>query len=173
MMQKIRSALICIDNMIEKGTIGLLVASLFSTLFLMMLVMIGRFFNSTFLWADPLVRHLVFLGAFLGGILATGKGQHIAIDIIAKYFQRTGKKKSEEKLQGLVFLLSSIILIWQAKSAIPFVKDTFIYEKEAFLGIHRGYLVSIIPLGFAFISFRFFVTSIKLLMPTTSGEKHA
>ena len=51
-----------------------------------------RWFQVSFLWTDPLVRHLVFITAFLGGSLATGANNHIRIDLAGKLFEKFDAK---------------------------------------------------------------------------------
>ena len=69
------------DKFIEKISISLLVVCVLSMLLLSVLNIFLRWFNTTLFWVEPLVRHLVFLSAFLGGVLATGNRSHIGIDI--------------------------------------------------------------------------------------------
>ena len=71
-----------LDEWIDNFSSWLLVISVVLMLFLSVLNIFLRWGNTTIFWIEPLVRHLVFLSAFLGGILATGRKNHIGIDII-------------------------------------------------------------------------------------------
>ena len=116
-----------------------------------------RWFENSVLWIEPLVRHLVFLAAFFGGALATGEGQHIKIDLLAKVLEKTDNKYAQiviEKLVIFVCLIATVILTKAGYDLFWVEKE---YGQEAFLDIHSAYLVGIIPFGMAFISLRFFL----------------
>ena len=116
-----------------------------------------RWFEHSVLWIEPLVRHLVFLAAFFGGALATGAGQHIKIDLLAKILEKTENKFAQIAIEKIVLLCCLIATVILTKAGY----DLFLVEKEygheAFLHIHSAYLVGIIPFGMAFISLRFFL----------------
>ena len=122
-----------------------------------------RFFNISFLWIEPFVRHLVFISIFLGGILATGKGSHIGIDILAKYFESSKNEKARRYLNSFISLFSCVILFWMAYASLKFVEVELEYGKEVFWGVHSGFLVMIIPIGFVLISFRFIIQFVRNL----------
>ncbi|MBF0299690.1 MAG: TRAP transporter small permease subunit, partial [Oligoflexia bacterium] len=73
-----------LDYIVFKFSLYSLVVAIFAMLSLTIFAIIMRLFHITSLWIDPLVRHLVFLSAFLGGSLAISRKQLIAIDIVAK-----------------------------------------------------------------------------------------
>jgi TRAP-type C4-dicarboxylate transport system permease small subunit len=113
------------------------------------------------MWIDPLVRHLVFLATFLGGAVATGRGTHIAIDLVSKILEVKEWHHIQVWISRIIYLFSSLILIWLFKASIDFTKVEFEFAKIEFLGISSGYLVAIIPFGVILISFRFFVLFLK------------
>ena len=121
---------------------------------------VTRWVSYTTLWVDPLIRHMVFLSAFLGGVLATGGRQHIGIDILSKYLERFENELLIHIQQIFLNLVSFIVLLWAVYASTQLVKDAFQYEGIVFLGIHSGYLVSIIPLGLSLMAFRFFFLAI-------------
>jgi TRAP-type C4-dicarboxylate transport system permease small subunit len=43
--------------------------------------------NHSFFWSEELVRYLFVWTAFLGGSLALKEGNHLAIDVLTKYFK--------------------------------------------------------------------------------------
>jgi TRAP-type C4-dicarboxylate transport system permease small subunit len=152
-----------IDLGIEKLCKGGLVLSLSVILFFCILNIILRWFDSTLLWVDPLVRHLVFVCAFLGGGLATGRKQHIGIDILSKILEQKNKTGLMKNLKILVSILSFLTLIWLIKAGVSMSSVEFKFGKEAFLGVHSGFLMSIIPAGFIIIAFRFFFLIVQEL----------
>lgn len=146
-----------IDLFIEKFALYFLVISLFAMLGLTIFNIVMRWVSYTTLWVDPLIRHMVFLAAFMGGVLSTGHRQHIGIDILSKYLESFKSKRLLKLQQMVLSLISAIVLMYASYLSIDFVQSTFEYEGIIFLGIHSGVLVSIIPLGFFLIAFRFVV----------------
>jgi TRAP-type C4-dicarboxylate transport system permease small subunit len=95
-----------IDLVVEKLSSYLLVASILSILFFSSLSIILRWFHLNLSWIDPFIRHLVFLGTFLGGVIATGKGNHIGIDLISKFFELKGHHKLQNLVERIINLFS-------------------------------------------------------------------
>lgn len=144
------------DLLIESFAKYALVFCVFGMLSISVLSIVLRWFEFTFQWFEPLVRHLVFISAFLGGVMATGNKTHIGIDIIGKYLESKGNEKALIWIERVVSLASAVTLIWLTSACIQFVGVEAIYGKEVFLGIHSKFLVGIIPVGFSLISLRFF-----------------
>jgi TRAP-type C4-dicarboxylate transport system permease small subunit len=115
-----------------------------------------RWFETSMLWIDPLVRHLVFLSAFLGGVLATGKGTHIGIDVLGRYFESAHHEALLKNLKRIIGLTSFGTLIWLVYASYEFMLIELKYGKISFLGLHSGVLVGIIPVGFLLMAIRFF-----------------
>lgn len=113
-----------------------------------------RWFQVSILWIEPLVRHLVFIGAFLGGSLATGNRHHIKIDLIGRLLEKSTNRILPivlDKIITIVTLIATLILVY---SSYNLVLVEFEYGKNDFLGIHTGFLISIIPVGTILISLR-------------------
>lgn len=150
-----------IDRCLNKATSHTLVFTILIMLLFSVVSILLRFFNISFLWIEPFVRHLVFLSIFLGGIIATGKGTHIGIDIIGKFLEGKGLFKIKRIITLITNIISFVTLFWLAYASISFVKVELEFGKIIFFGIHSGVLVMIIPIGFSLIAFRFFVASIN------------
>lgn len=144
-----------LDLGIEKFAKAALVVSIFLMLFLSLLGIVMRWNSMTFLWIDPLIRFLVFLSAFLGGVLATGRQSHIGIDLLSKILEKRGHR-APLYLGRLVSMVCTLGLVWLVYASWQFTKVELEYGKEAFLGIHNGVMVGIIPFGFALCAYRFF-----------------
>jgi len=155
-----------VDYCVELITSKLLVFTVISMLLLSVSSIVLRWMGISFLWLDPLVRHLVFICTFLGGVIATGRGTHIGIDIIGKQLEVRHLEHYQILINRVIYLASASILVWMIKAAIDFTKIEFEYGKEEFLGIHGGYLVSIIPIGFSVIALRY----VFLFIFSFSGE---
>ena len=143
-----------IDGWLENIAKISIVICVFGMLSLSVLSIVLRWFEVSLLWIEPLVRHLVFLAAFIGGSLATGAGQHIKIDLLARLLEKIEKpflKKIVELITLALTLLACLILV---KASYSLAAIEFEYGKPQFLGIHSGYLLSIIPVGMGFICLR-------------------
>jgi len=145
-----------IDKGIEKFSGWGLVICVMIMLFLSSLVIVMRWFGITFLWFDPFIRHIVFISTFLGGVIATGRGTHIGIDILGKYLESKDMGNAQLWIKRLISFVSMGTLIWLIKAAWAFMLSEMKYGKITFFGIHSGYLTAIIPVGFGLICYRFF-----------------
>jgi TRAP-type C4-dicarboxylate transport system permease small subunit len=146
-----------IDMFVEKMSSYGLVLGVFSMLLFSLLVILFRKIGVSALWLDPLNRHIVFLCTFLGGVLATGRGTHIGIDVIGKYLESKQAHGKIKMIKRIISFSSCLTLIWLAIVSVDLVKVEFEYPQIAFLGISTGYMMTIIPIGVSLIAFRFFV----------------
>lgn len=119
-----------------------------------------RWFEIALTFIDPLVRHLVFLSAFLGAVMAIGSDRHIKIDLMQRYIQK--KKALNQIFTPIYFLTILAVLITLSYSSVLFTISELEYGKVDFLGIHSGVLTGIIPFGFILMTFRH---SLRLFKP--------
>ncbi len=145
-----------LDQAIEKVSTWTLLVSVLLMLSLSVLAIVLRWFNLTLHWIEPFVRHLVFLSTFLGGVLATGRGTHIGIDILGKYLESIHNDLLYNWIKRVGSLASFLTLSWLIYASYNFLIVELKYGKPVFWGIESGYLVAIIPVGFGLIAFRFF-----------------
>ena len=150
------NALRILDKTIEKCSIAALVVSIFLMLFLNLLGIVLRWLGTSLLWIDPLTRHLVLASAFLGGVIATGNNNHIAVDIMSRFLEASGRYRLRKYLSRFISLVTGIILAWFSLSSWKFVQIEIEYGRDIFWNIPGGYLVAIIPCGLALICYRFF-----------------
>lgn len=148
-------ALRVVDRVIEKSSEYGLVLCVTLMLAFSLLTIVLRWFGTSIHWLEPAVRHLVFIATFLGGVLATGRGTHIGIDILGKYFENKHSFKTLAIIRRLISITSCLTLIWLGKASYDFMLVELEYGKEVFLGLHSGVLVGIIPVGFGLIALRF------------------
>lgn len=153
--------LLLIDKGVDKFCSVMLITSILSLLFFSVLTIFLRWFHVNLMWIDPLARHLVFLATFLGGAVATGRGTHIAIDLVGKILEVKEWHALKVWVGRIINLTCAICLVWLFKAGLDFTKVEFEFAKEEFLKINSGYLVAIIPFGVALISFRFFILFLK------------
>lgn len=145
-----------IDRVLERLIYFALVGSILTILILSLANIGFRWIDRSFLWIDPMIRHLVFLAAFLGGFLATGTDRHIAIDLLDRYLQHQQKNALRRRLKRLISLLATVILIWLFRAGWNLAVIEWEFGKEVFLTVHSGILVGIIPFGFLLMAYRFF-----------------
>ena len=145
-----------IDQFIDKISTWTLLVSVLLMLTLSVLAIVLRWFNLTLHWIEPFVRHLVFLSTFLGGVLATGRGTHIGIDILGKYLESINSELLYIWVRRITSLASFLTLGWLVYASYNFLLVELKYGKPVFWGIESGYLVAIIPVGFGLIAYRFF-----------------
>ena len=155
------------DDQLEKLSRWGLVLSLFLILGLSVVAIVLRWMGLSFMWIEPLTRHLVFLSAFLGGSLATSKGAHIRIDLVTKLIESSRFKNLKWIHRNAVALFCFFVSLWLLRSGWDF----YLMEKEfgapAFLDLHSSLLVGIIPFGMGLIALRFFN---QLLLSLRGGE---
>lgn len=162
-----------IDRSIEWVSSWALVLAVISMLGISVLSIVLRWFDITYYWFEPFVRHVVFLSAFLGGVLATGRGTHIGIDIFGKYLENHGKTRTLHWLQVLISLVATLTLTWLVYASWKFLQIEWQWGKEGFWGIHSAYLVGIIPFGFSLIAYRFFYRFIHQLFVASPEDEVA
>jgi TRAP-type C4-dicarboxylate transport system permease small subunit len=150
-----------IDTIVEKFAFYGVVVSIILMLGFTVLNIVLRWFNTSILWIDPAVRHLVFLSAFLGGTLATGQDNHIRIDLASKIFETKGWHGLKRWIDRIVIFVTIVATIFLARAGYDFMKVELEFGKEAFLGVHSGLLVGIIPFGMGILTLRFIL---KLLL---------
>lgn len=155
------------DLILEKISRYGLIAAFFSMLVLAVLAIVFRWMGESLLWVDPLVRHLVFVSAFLGGSLATSKNVHINVDVLTKLLEKTKSKIVHWVHKNLVRLFCLITCLALARAGYQFYVSEKEFGAPSFLGIHSSYLVGIIMAGMLLISLRYLN---QILISVLSGE---
>jgi TRAP-type C4-dicarboxylate transport system permease small subunit len=146
-----------LDKAVESFTTKTLVVCVLSMLLLSVLNIVLRWFNAHVMWIEPFVRYMVVLSAFLGGVIATGRGTHIGIDIIGKYFETKKMMTAHAWVKRIIDVVSIVALIFLTKACVDFVSQEAEYGRIVFLGIHAKYLAMILPFGFGLMGIRFFL----------------
>lgn len=138
------------DTFIGQGLVVVVLTILSFSVFSIIL----RWFNLSFSWIDPLVRHLVFILAFLGAAMASGKSRHIAIEILPKFLENSGRKRALFILNKFIALCTIVGATWLFASGVQFYNVEKEFGRLSSLGLHTSVLVGIIPAGFALIFWR-------------------
>ncbi len=154
------------DDILEKFSRWGLVFSLFFILGFAVLSIVLRWFGMSPMWLEPMIRHVVFLSAFLGGSLATSKGVHIKVDLLTHLVEKSPSKVIHWLHRNLVAFFCLVTTVVLMKASYDFFLVEREFGSEAFLHIHSSYLVAIIPFGMGLIALRFFN---KLLLGLMQG----
>lgn len=145
-----------IDNCLEQFSKWGTVSCVLLMLILTVMNIVLRWFEVSLLWVEPMVRHLVFVAAFLGGSLATSHNHHIKIDLLSRILEHSKNEELKHWLERVLILVTFTATAVLFYSSFNLSKVEFEYGKKVFFNIHTGYLVSIIPFGMALISLRLF-----------------
>ena len=156
-MRFIKSINDIIDSF-SKYMVSLLILGM---LFFSLFAIVSRWFAVSFIWIEPLVRHMVFFSTFLGGVLAVSKRSHISIDILTRLIEERISKNALKFLRAIISLITVLILFLVIYSSYQFVKVEVLYGRDVFWGIKSGTLVYSIPVGFFLIAMRFILQIIE------------
>lgn len=122
-------------------------------------IVLRSLFASGLLWADPLIQQLVLWSGLLGAAMATGKGKHIALDIITYLLP--------EKVQPWVLLLthlfSALTVTLLVYAAYLFLQSEIEYGRPGLLGLPSWSWNLIFPLAFVIIASRYYVAVYRCL----------
>ena len=120
-------------------------------------ILLRSFFNTGFMWADPLLRYLVLWSGLFGAAAATKYGKHIAIDVTSFLLP----KKYLPWLNVALNLFATIVCGFLTYAAILFVMEEAAYGGRALLSIPSWLLNMAFPLAFSLISFRFLIHAVS------------
>jgi len=141
-------------NKLEGGLLVLLLATMVVMAFLQVVLRNG--FNSTILWVDILLRHLVLWTGFLGAALATSSERHINIDAFTRFLSL--------RVRSFVNTLTSVFAVamcWLLLDAsVTYVKNEMIAGSTIYAEIPAWYSALIIPIGFGLLIFHFSIRAI-------------
>jgi TRAP-type C4-dicarboxylate transport system permease small subunit len=155
------------DDILERLSRWGLISCLLMILSLAVMAIFFRWGGKSFMWLEPLVRHLVFLSAFLGGSLATSKNVHIKVDLLTKLVEMSSSKFIQWLHRNIITLFCCLTMLALLKSSYEFYLSEKEFGSPAFLHIHSSYLVAIIPFGVGLILLRF----INQLILGINGEQ--
>ncbi|MCP4665365.1 MAG: TRAP transporter small permease [Deltaproteobacteria bacterium] len=107
-------------------------------------------------WSESLVRLMVLWLTFLGASLLAAENKHIKIDLFSTLLPPKWLPMREFVLSLVCILISAIML----KVCMDYVKIEMEFGGALFLDLPTWIGQLILPAGFAFILFRFFVRAI-------------
>jgi C4-dicarboxylate transporter DctQ subunit len=107
-------------------------------------------------WSEPFVRLLVLWLTFLGASLVTGDNKHIKIDLFSTLLPPKWQRARELILSVVCILISAIMLTVCA----DYITIEMEFGGRMFLNLPNWIGQLILPVGFAFILFRFLLRAI-------------
>ncbi len=141
-----------VDRVFARIVTILLILCLFVMIALVFYQVIMRnFFNTGLVWGEIAARNLVIWIAFLGASLATRSRQHISVDFLTKLLPH----KPKELVRFLFDGLACVVTFFLASAAYKFVLEEKTMGRELIGNVPTWIIESIIPFGFALISFQY------------------
>ncbi len=114
-------------------------------------IVMRNFFDAGFAWIDPLLRVLVLWIAMLGAVTATREDRHIGIDVLSRFTP----PKLLPWLKRVIALATGIVCALLAWHTFRFVRDEYVFSDVEIAGLPVWIWQSILPLGFALMTWRF------------------
>ncbi|MBI2339871.1 MAG: TRAP transporter small permease [Deltaproteobacteria bacterium] len=130
-------------------------------------VVLRNFFDSGINWGDVFARHLVLWIAFFGATLSTREGRHISIDALAKVLPARAKPIVDLFIRFFCIVVCFLL----AKAAWKFMMDEKGAETILFAKVPTWYFITIMPAGFAVITYAYFVQIVEVLWKFGGGGK--
>ena len=129
-------------------------------------ILLRNFLGITWLWSDPLMRHLVLWTSFLGALIATRDQQHIRIDAGLRLLPA----RSRQIAAALGDTVAGATCLILTPLAVRFVIDERNYGGDAFLDLPRWTLQLIFPLVFGGMALRFIARATNRLRSTLTDR---
>ena len=163
----IMKPILFIDRWLERisgwllvGFLGIMIVMAFGQ------VILRNFFHTSIEWGDIFLRHLVLWVGYFGAVIATGEGRHLRIEFISK----TVPEKPRKIFFAVTNIFAGTVTWFLMKAALGFVQ----LEQEAgdilILELPTWYFVTIIPVGYALLSFRFAVRALNGIVEMLHGN---
>ena len=147
---------------IHRAEDALLVALLAVTIVLACTqIVLRNFFDSGFVWIDPLLRIMVLWLGLIGATVASRNDKHIRIDLLSRFFERN----TDGMVQVIVAQISAWTCLLVAWYGMNWIRLDYVDGVASIIGIPAWILEVIVPLSFALIGLRYFIISLCGLGP--------
>lgn len=120
-------------------------------------VVFRNVFSEGISWADVFLRHLVLWVAFIGATLTTRYERHINIDILSRFFN----KRLNAFRKILINVISGTVCCFLTQASWVFMIDEKMGGSELFSGISTWYFLTVLPVAFIIITFRFYLKALS------------
>ncbi|MBL7666148.1 MAG: TRAP transporter small permease subunit [Bacteriovoracaceae bacterium] len=148
-----------LSGLLDKLISHVLVAVISLVTLLSLLGIILRQFQVTFLWLEPLIRHLIFISSFLAAALAVADDKHIKIEILKNILEK--RVKLSKFTSYAVMLSSFFVLGWLTYASWQFYQVEKTYADIGFLGIPTSFWIGSMTAGLGLMLFRLFLNLLK------------
>jgi C4-dicarboxylate transporter, DctQ subunit len=129
-------------------------------------LVLRNFFGTSIEWGDIFLRHLVLWLGFLGAMLATGEDRHIKVDFFTKFIP--------EKLRKILLVLTSLFAAYVCtlllRAGWDFLASEIEYPTMLVAKIPTWYFITIIPVGYGLMAFRFVVLALERSLEMIRGD---
>lgn len=122
-------------------------------------ILLRNFFDTGYIWIDPLLRVLVLWTALIGATIASRDNKHIRIDLLSKFF----KKRIHLALQTFVALVTTTVCGIIAWHGARWVMFDYQDQLKSFADLPAWILEIIIPIAFALIALRYLMHALYWL----------
>ncbi len=136
--------------------VGLLLAMITMAFFQ---IVMRNLFGISIVWGEVMVRVMVLWIGLLGAMIASRKGEHIRIDLMARLMPGRFQTLVDAGLQ----LITAAVCALMAVHAFRFVRSEFEYGGTAFARVPAWVCESIIPAAFLVISLRYLALFVQNL----------
>ncbi len=122
----------------------------------MMLLAVGQIvlrnlFDTGFLWADPMLRHLVLWVGLLGAAIATREDKHITVDVVSKFVPKRAQAAIRVATDSFAASISGLV----AYAGYGLIKNEIEFGSKTFLDLPAWKVEIVIPVAFAIIALRY------------------
>ncbi|MBI2608440.1 MAG: TRAP transporter small permease [Deltaproteobacteria bacterium] len=158
-LQKIDSYISRVENIVLIASLLFMIGVSFTQ------IILRKFFNTGFFWADEALRHFVLWVAFIGASLATRDERHIRMDVLARYVSQ----KNKQFLNFCAYLVSSCVCFVLVISTYHYILDEYQFKAMLSIGVPVWAFQLIIFFGFFMMGFRFFLKSCEAFQKFLRG----
>ncbi|MCL4232896.1 MAG: TRAP transporter small permease [Deltaproteobacteria bacterium] len=122
----------------------------------MMLLAVGQIllrnlFDTGFLWADPMLRHLVLWVGLLGAAIATREDKHITVDVVSKFVPPRTRAAIRVATDSFAASISGLV----AYAGYGLIKNEIEFGSKTFLDLPAWKVEIVIPVAFGIMALRF------------------
>lgn len=113
-------------------------------------IFLRNVFHSGWLWADPLMRHIVLWLGALGAALASARMRHISVDALSRLLPASSLPLRRLVVYGVTAVVGYALTI----ATMRLVVDERGFGEVAFFGVRTWVLQLVLPIAFAIMTYR-------------------
>jgi TRAP-type C4-dicarboxylate transport system permease small subunit len=159
--------LLFVDKWLERFSGWLIVGFLYIMIVMSFgQVVLRNFFDTSIGWGDIFLRHLVLWVGYFGAVIATGERRHFKIEFVTKIVPLSICKV----FFIITNLFAAVICYLLMQASISFVLLEMKAGSTLILNLPSWYFVVVIPVGYAIVSFRFTIHSLRWIFEIVKGN---